>query len=154
MQEMIRENLKKVISEILETMFFMFPEPWEGEEAYQELGRETLEGRIALGGEGGFGIHIYLSVPLAKKMAANFLGCKEEELSDVEIRDVVREAVNMLAGNLLNTEESLRRLEMSIPEVLEGKEGVQWKAKDEVILVVEGYPLIIRVGKTQALNSK
>ncbi|MBW1991615.1 MAG: chemotaxis protein CheX [Deltaproteobacteria bacterium] len=97
------ENLKAAIFEVLETMFFLFPESLE--EVGEESTGEALRAWVPVTGSRSYHAGLTVPMPLAQKMAANFLGCREEEVTSQEMEDIVREAANMVTGNFLSREQ-------------------------------------------------
>ncbi len=102
---MIQTHLKEAISRVMETMFFLpvqfadGPRPL-GEWFFREA--NVLEALIDFqGSRSGRG---FLLVPVQglKEMAANFLGLREAEVSEEQVRDTLKEAVNMMMGQMLS----------------------------------------------------
>jgi len=60
---------------------------------------------------------MYLSEGLASLMVRNMLGLDDEEVTDYLKEDCVREAINMVCGNLLRTYDSSRIFNLSIPTI-------------------------------------
>lgn len=102
---MMQTHLKEAISRVMETLFFLpveFPDVpetlWEwfsGEE-------KVLEARIDFqGSRSGRG---FLLVPVQglKEMASNFLGLRDAEVSEEQVQDTLREAINMMTGQMLS----------------------------------------------------
>ena len=88
--------LKDVISEILETMFFAmveFQDCGRGDRCFDyesEIELQNHEGRIA--------ISLQLSEGFARMITAGFLGIEENQVKDEDLRDSVKELVNMIGG--------------------------------------------------------
>jgi hypothetical protein len=102
---MYQPYLKEAISRVMETMFFM---PVQFVDGPQPLGdwfsreAKVLESLIDFqGSRSGRGV---LLVPARglKEMAANFLGLREAEVGEEQMRDTLREAVNMITGQMLS----------------------------------------------------
>jgi hypothetical protein len=102
---MFQPYLKEAISRVMETMFFMpvqfadgpqSPGDWFSREA------NVLEALIDFqGSRPGTGVLLVPAQGL-KEMAANFLGLKEAEVGEEQMQDTLREAVNMMTGQMLS----------------------------------------------------
>ncbi|MFZ0943331.1 MAG: chemotaxis protein CheX [Syntrophobacteraceae bacterium] len=91
--------LKDVISEILETMFFAMVE-------FKDCGREDrcfdYESEIELQNhEGRIAISLQLSEEFSRMITAGFLGIEENQVKDEDLRDSMKELVNMIGGGYL-----------------------------------------------------
>jgi hypothetical protein len=91
--------LKDVISEILETMFFAMVE-------FKDCGREDrcfdYESEIELQNhEGRIAISLQLSEEFTRMITAGFLGIEENQVKDEDLRDSMKELVNMIGGGYL-----------------------------------------------------
>jgi len=89
-----------VISDVFTDMFFLFlQEPAAdmkpGEGLWQRVD-------IAVSGEEPFQLHCYFADSTAQLMAENYLGLNSEELNMEMVQDIIKEAVNVITGNLLN----------------------------------------------------
>jgi len=88
--------LKDVISEILETMFFTIVEFQDcglGDRCFDyesEIELHNHEGRIA--------ISMQLSEEFARMITAGFLGTAEDKVNDEDLRDSMKELINMVGG--------------------------------------------------------
>jgi hypothetical protein len=102
---MIQTHLKEAISRVMETMFFLPVQFLDGPQTLGEwLCRETnvLEALIEFQGpRSGRG---FLLVPVQglKEMASNFLGLREAEVGEEQVQDTLREAINMITGQMLS----------------------------------------------------
>jgi CheY-specific phosphatase CheX len=63
---------------------------------------------------GVFGLH--LAAPMARTLAANFLGEDEDAISDEEIAEVVGELANMLCGSIVSKVEGHSKFVLSHPQ--------------------------------------
>ena len=102
---MIQTHLKEAISRVMETMFFLpveFPDvPGALWEWFSREGK-VLEALIDFqGSRSGRG---FLLVPVQglKEMASNFLGLREAEVSEEQVQATLREAINMMTGQMLS----------------------------------------------------
>jgi CheY-specific phosphatase CheX len=67
---------------------------------------------------GTFGLIV--GVPMARAVAANFLGEEEETLSGKEVAEVVGELTNMLCGSIVSRIEGTSKFALSHPEPFAG----------------------------------
>jgi CheY-specific phosphatase CheX len=93
-----------VISNVLESMFFIFIEPVSVSECGEGLKQASFSRvGISLAGSGRqLDCDFYFDISLAGQMAANFLGMESGDLNADQVLDVLREMVNMVAGGLVN----------------------------------------------------
>jgi len=98
------------IFEVFEKMFFIFLEPVEQKDVMLDM-----ETEIKFKGPVEGCMKMYLSEGLASLMVRNMLGLDDEEVTDYLKEDCVREAINMVCGNLLRTYDSSRIFNLSIP---------------------------------------
>ena len=93
-----QQKMKRVISELLETMFFM-PVDFESEGSAAAYG---LESRVDLARKmQKISIHLRVTAPFARAAAANFLGADEEQVTWSDLEDVVKEMTNMIGGSYM-----------------------------------------------------
>jgi len=121
MLEMTRQNLKKVISNVLENMFFIFIEPVSTGECTRDLtGIHFHQVQISLSGpRQKLNLDFFFAVSLAEQMAANFLGVEISEVNDTQVLDVLKEMVNMIAGGLVNLCDPDGTILLGIPDITE-----------------------------------
>ena len=113
MPEKMMIQLKNVIFEILEDMFFVFPE----EENEIVFPPKLIEGNIAISGEERIILRFFITKTLARIMAANFMG--EKKISDQEIIEVIKEFANMVGGNYVSLIDLEGRMQLGLPQVKE-----------------------------------
>jgi len=113
MPEKMMRQLKNVIFEILEDMFFIFPE----EENEIVFPPKLIEGNIAISGEERIILRFFITKALARIMAANFMG--EKKTSDQEIIEVIKEFANMVGGNYVSLIDLEGRMQLGLPQVKE-----------------------------------
>jgi len=121
MLEMTQQNLQKVISNVLERMFFIFIEPVSANECAGELtGTSFHHVHISFAGaQKKLELAFYFATSLGTQMAANFLGMEVSEVDTTQVRDVLKEMVNMVAGGLVNIGDPDGRIKLGIPNVAE-----------------------------------
>jgi CheY-specific phosphatase CheX len=117
MLEMTKQNLRKVISNVLENMFFTFIEPVSISECAEGLKRAYFNRvGISLTGLGQrLDYDFYFDTSLAGQMTANFLGMEHGDLDKNQVMDVLKEMVNMVAGGLVNICDPEGRIVLGIP---------------------------------------
>ncbi|MBM4285723.1 MAG: chemotaxis protein CheX [Deltaproteobacteria bacterium] len=93
------KTLRAATFEVLETMFFLFPEDPEG--ITPDFGGLGLRAWVPVAGPQPFRVGITVPLGLAREMGGNFLGITPEELGREHLEDVVREAANMIVGAFL-----------------------------------------------------
>lgn len=116
-------KLKAATFEVLETMFYLFPESLEGGETLRSRG-PFLRSSVTIAGPQAIRIGLQVPQSLARKMAANFLGAEEVEISQPEMEDILKETTNMIAGSFLSKLEASAAFKLQTPliQVLGAKE--------------------------------
>ena len=109
--ETMKRMMEISIFEVFEKMFFIFLEhSSDGNNHYDYEASITFSGTVR--GE----IRLFVSHRVARAMVVNMLGIEEGEITEKDIEDCSKEAVNMICGNLLgklnNHEETF---ELAIP---------------------------------------
>jgi len=116
-------NLKAVTFEVLETMYYLFPESLEEGEVVPSQG-PYLRSAVTIAGPQSIRIGLVVPESLARKMAANFLGTGEEEIYQPEMEDVLKETTNMMAGAFLSKMEASPAFKLQTPKA-------EWLATEE-----------------------
>ncbi len=116
-------KLKVATFEVLETMFYLFPESLEEGETLRSRG-PFLRSSVTIAGPQSIRIGLQVPQSLARKMAANFLGATEVEISQAEMEDILKETTNMLAGSFLSKLEASAAFKLQTPLV-------QWLSAEE-----------------------
>ncbi|MBI4796917.1 MAG: chemotaxis protein CheX [Deltaproteobacteria bacterium] len=109
--------------EVLETMYYLFPETLEEGEVVPSKG-PYLRSWVAIAGPQSIRIGLLVPQSLARKMAANFLGTGEEEIYQPEMEDILKETTNMMAGAFLSKMEASTAFKLQTPEA-------QWLTAEE-----------------------
>ncbi len=113
--EKISQNLTTVISEVLETMFFVFLEPRSGP---LPLSEDFIGAQVVIkGSDFAYELKFLAQSRLLQQIAADFLGLDQETASLAQCQDVLKEIGNMVSGNLVNICDPEARLELGIPTV-------------------------------------
>ncbi len=110
------ENLKAAIFEVLETMFFLFPETLYG--APPLWTGPGVQAWVPIKGPRSFRVGMTVPQRLAHTMTVNFLGQTGPDPGLKQVEDVVKEAVNMVAGNFLEREGATAAFQMQPPHSL------------------------------------
>jgi len=143
------ENLKAATFEVLETMFFIFPEGLE--EAANLFHGPGLRAWVPVVGPKNFRIGLTLPVSLAREMAANFLGLEKDEVPPDRMEDVVKETANMVAGSFLTKEQVPEAYNLKPPEALRlDLDAQDWQENSHhLLLAVEDAGLEVFLEKTK-----
>ncbi|MFC1523580.1 chemotaxis protein CheX [Thermodesulfobacteriota bacterium] len=118
MDEQLKRTIFETMSEVFETMFFTFLEPVSALPSEGSVGEnlEYIEGKISFMCDTEGGVSIYFPRGLAQFITVNFLGFEEEEVTERQILDTVRETVNMSVGSLLGKIDPEGVCNLQIPE--------------------------------------
>jgi CheY-specific phosphatase CheX len=143
------ENLKAATFEVLETMFFIFPESLE--ETSTLFHGPGLRAWVPVEGPKNFRIGLTLSLSLAREMTANFLGLEKDDVPPEKMEDVVKETASMVAGNFLTKEEAPKTFNLKPPEALRlDLDGQNWHENSHhILLAVEDNGLEIFLDRTK-----
>lgn len=113
MLEEIRQNLTTVISEVLETMFFVVLEPQTGT---LPKSADFVGAKVNIkGADSGYELEFLAQLVLLQQLATDFLGLDQEFANLDQCQDVLKEIGNMVAGNLVNICDPEARLGLRIP---------------------------------------
>ncbi len=142
------ENLKAATFEVLETMFFLFPENLE--EATAFFHGPGLRAWVPVEGPKNFRVGLTVSLPLAREMAANFLGLEKDEVSPDKLEDMLKETANMVAGSFLTREQVPEAFNLKQPQILRlDLDGQDWQDNPHhILLAVEDDGLEVFLEKT------
>jgi len=104
-----------VISEVLETMFFVFLEPLSGPltESCDFIGAQVL----VSGSDSSYELELLAQSGLLQQIATDFLGLDKETATLAQCQDVLKEIANMVTGNLVNICDPEARLGLGIPMI-------------------------------------
>ena len=102
--------------EVMESMFFSSLAEGQGAPC-GNLHGPCVSARLSFHGNppGRFGVRV--SAETGRKIAANFLGAGEDDLTESQIGEVVCELANMLCGSVLSRLERESRFELSGPQL-------------------------------------
>ncbi len=142
------ENLKAATFEVLETMYFLFPESLE--EATVFFHGPGLRAWVPVEGPKNFRVGLTVSLPLAREMAANFLGLEKDEVSPDKLEDMLKETANMVAGSFLTREQVPEAFNLKQPQILRlDLDGQDWQDNPHhILLAVEDDGLEVFLEKT------
>ncbi len=143
------ENLKAATFEVLETMFFIFPESLD--EATTFFHGPGLRAWVPVEGPKNFRVGLTLSLSLAREMAANFLGLEKDEIPPDKMEDVVKETANMVAGSFLTREKVPETFNLKPPEALrlDLDDQIWQENAHHVLLAVEDSGLEVFLDRTK-----
>jgi len=118
MDQNVKQAVGASLAEVFETMFFTLLEPVDGIPSREEWASEKdfVEADISYTGSNSGELQFFFPQPLARSIAANFLGEQVDELSDGQIVDTVRESVNMAVGSMLGRIDPNGECSLSIPQ--------------------------------------
>jgi CheY-specific phosphatase CheX len=127
----VPEAVKQVFSE----MFFTYV---NDAAAGEEPRSFALESEIVFKGDLSGQMRLAFSQRLAEQLAANLVGVEPDELQPAQVLDAVKEAANILCGNLLRLA-GVQATEIAVPVAGEFRDG---PAQGEVFeFEAEGEPL-------------
>lgn len=114
-EQQFESALRDAVTEVLETMFFASV----GEETAEGCAGDSLIATLRFVGSPSGSFSLAVSREAAVEMAANFLGCEEDEGGDEagsgQPEEVVREMANMVCGSFLSRVEGGSHFELEAP---------------------------------------
>jgi CheY-specific phosphatase CheX len=135
------ETMKEAISNVLETMFFQPVQISDTNCTLQEwfaYNRSLLGATLIFKGLLSGSLYLLIPVEIISEITANFLGLREEEVNEEQKRDTIKEAINIIGGNMLSLFDKKGAFKLSIPELIEKEELTDSKLGDlkgEFILI-------------------
>jgi len=143
------ESLKAATFEVLETMFFIFPESLE--ETTDLFHGPGLRAWVPVEGPKNFRVGLTVPLPLAREMAANFLGLEKDEVPLDKLDDVLKETANMVAGSFLFHEQVPETFHLKPPQALRlNLDDQDWQENSHhLLLAVEDAGLEVFLEKTK-----
>ena len=115
-------TMREAISNVLGTMFFQLIQINDNKKSLQDWfsDPQTLVG-ATIHFHGPYSGSFYLLLPytMAAGITANFLGIEEKAINEEQKKDVIKEALNMIAGNTLSFFDKEGELTLGIPELIE-----------------------------------
>lgn len=142
-------SLKAATFEVLETMFFIFPESLE--ETADLFHGPGLRAWVPVEGPKNFRVGLTVPLPLAREMAANFLGVEKDEVPPDSLEDVLKETANMVAGAFLTQERVPETFQLQPPQALRlNLDDQNWQENSHhLLLAVEDAGLEVFLEKTK-----
>jgi hypothetical protein len=142
LKETLAKSMKTAISSVMETMFF---QPVKINDHHQNM-KDWFSGDQSLMGArlhftGPLSGECYILVPDSdvKEMTADFLGIDKGDVKNDQIRDTVKETLNMISGNMLSISDKSSAFHIGIPELMdEGDiDTEEFGGENEDILYIE-----------------
>ena len=99
MEEEIRDAVERVVGEVFENMYFMFPELVQEHDIDSPLTDSCFKATVKVIGASQIFV-LYASEQLVKDMTNNLLGA-DEALNQNNLVDMFTETANVIAGNLM-----------------------------------------------------
>ena len=121
-RETIMMTMGEAISNVLGTMFFQLIQINESKHSLQDWFSDTqilVGATLSFHGPSTGSFYLLLPATMVVGITANFLGIEEKAINEEQTKDVVKEALNMIAGNTLSLfdKEGVSRIDM--PELIE-----------------------------------
>lgn len=118
------DALRNAVTEVLEKMFFIrvLEDPREAAEFSthaRSRGEPEMAARVAFHGEPSGSLSLRLGCPVARAIAADFLGEEEPELETRHVEEVIAELANMVCGSLLSSVESAVTFRLDTPAIVD-----------------------------------
>lgn len=95
----IQEAIQKVVLDVFENMYFMFPEVVTEDDPMPSIPKSCFKASVTLK-NGSELFVLYAFEQLVADMAKNFLGT-DKAIGETDLIDVFQEAANVIAGNFI-----------------------------------------------------
>ena len=121
-RETIMMTMREAISNVLETMFFQLIQINDSNYSLQDWFFDTkmlVGATINFYGPSTGSFYLLLPATMVAGITANFLGIEEKAINEEQKKGVVKEALNMIAGNTLSLFAKKGALRLGIPELIE-----------------------------------
>ena len=128
-------NLQKVVRNVFESMFYMFPETLEGEDQ-PSVPESCFKGSVGIQNS-PLKVVVYGSEKLVQDMATTLLG-SDGPIEENECIDIFREATNLIGGNLVNTLDLDKIMGLGVPEVQIVETVQELEAEPGTVFYVDG----------------
>ncbi|MCE5250237.1 chemotaxis protein CheX [bacterium] len=109
------KNLKTVISDVMEKMYFLLPDAEVDTINSYSSENHFLPIYIGIRGNPGYLLTFAFDRELAGSMAVDLLGVNETEVNDEIAEKCLKETANIIAGNFMLSFESQENLEITLP---------------------------------------
>jgi hypothetical protein len=150
-EEMTRGYLKEAISNVMETMFFLPVQFLDGPQTLDQWfsgeGR-VLEAFIEFKGSRSGSVSLFVPGPGLEEMSANILGLDANESSEEQVRDTLKEAINMMAGQMLSLLDGEGGFALGIPRF-----AGEWTNRDTAGETVSSEFLLFDAGRNHLAAS-
>ena len=142
-QKDVQSAVEKVVADVLENMYFIFPERLESE-ASESLFPEPPY-KATVGVKNGSAVFAFFaSEPLLRTMAKNLLGV-DQVTQESDLADVFRETANMIAGNLVTELAFDANVSLEIPVVERAKSAQLEKSTSVSCFTLDDEPFKVAV---------
>lgn len=141
MQAKMMETLKDAISNVLERMFFQTLAMSEKRIPLQEWfsnHRPLAGAKIEFHGAHPGTAYLISSQEALKDLAENFLGVQSGAIQEEEKKDTLKEALNMIGGQMLALMDKGGTFRLGIPQSLTESEIAHSENKDDFVLISTG----------------
>jgi CheY-specific phosphatase CheX len=108
--EKIQEIMGISIFEVFEKMFYIFLEP--SNVLFDDY---SVEADILFNGPIRGSVRMLFSLDMANAMVRNMVGLEDDEITEQDTEDCLKEAVNMVCGNLFGKLDSTEVFNLSVP---------------------------------------
>jgi CheY-specific phosphatase CheX len=130
------EALRNSVTDVLEKMFFVRT---LDEDELEACGNDTvLTAQLTFRGQPSGGLRLRIPAKAARSIAADFLGARDEELTDREVGEVICELANMICGSVLSRVESTVLFRLDSPRLIDGNEAANAEFGENVVGISHG----------------
>jgi CheY-specific phosphatase CheX len=118
-EALFQQALRDSVDEVLEKMFFV-EALGESPDSASAEGEPPAAVAVELtfDGDPPGSLTLWVTSAAARPIAADFLGCDEEAVSDRQMEEVVCELANMICGSLLSRVESATTFHLAAPRIV------------------------------------
>jgi CheY-specific phosphatase CheX len=141
MQTKITETLKEAISKVLERMFFQTVVISEERGPLQEWfsrNQAPVAAKIEIDGDLPGTLYLISSPEALKDLTDNFMGVEGEMVQEEQKQDVLKEALNMIGGQMLSLMDKEGKFHIGLPQFLPESKIARSGMKGDFVLVSTG----------------
>lgn len=141
----IPETLQKILEQVLETMAFVFADPWDDET--EASAGPWLAVDMSYHGHAEGEVTLLATEACARALRAEVLGVDAEEVTEAEARDTLRELLNVVCGHLLTELYGTTPVfNLDVPRIRAARDGEVLRLMGDgstAKAMIEGEPILL-----------
>ena len=133
LKETLLKSMKKAISNVMETMFFQSVHINDSHHLVKNWfskDQPLLGAKLGFSGPVSGTCYIFTLASDVEEMTADFLGIAQNDVHKDQVRDTIKETLNMISGNMLSINDDPGAFQLGIPELMDEKDLVPEQLED------------------------